>query len=231
MNKPFLFLWRGLWLLPLLCLPLLLCAQIPGKPNFKQWRPDMRDFARQDSLTPPPAHPIIFTGSSSIRKWQALPQAFPTRPVLNRGFGGSTFPEALHFFDTLVAQYQPRQVFLYEGDNDINAGATPEGVYQDFRRFAERMRQQLPGTDLVFISIKPSLARWALWPKMQQANVKISTYIRQHPRHLHYVEVGPAMLGPDGRPRPELYIEDGLHMTPAGYALWARLLEPYLVKE
>jgi len=82
----------------------------------------------------------------------------------------------------------------------------------------------------VFISIKPSLARWALWPKMQQANAKISAYIKQHPQHLRYVEVGPAMLGADGKPRPELYIEDGLHMTPAGYAIWKRLMEPYLMK-
>jgi lysophospholipase L1-like esterase len=41
-------------------------------------------------------------------------------------------------------------------------------------------------------------------------------------------EVFDAMLGEDGRPRPELYLEDGLHMTRAGYELWTGILTPQL---
>ena len=233
MNKLIYYLRRGLHVLALALLPAALAAQVPRpvEPlNFRQWRPEIQAFAHQDSLTPPPVHPIIFTGSSSVRKWETLAQDFPAQPVLNRGFGGSRFPDALHYFDTLVTQYYPRQVLLYEGDNDLEAGATPEAVYQDFLKFAAQMHQQLPRADLVFISIKPSLARWALWPRMQQANAKISAYIQKHPKRLRYVDVTAAMLGPDGRPRPELYVEDGLHMTPAGYAIWTRLVGPYLGK-
>lgn len=223
---------RGALLL-LLLLPAVLRAQQSRQPdplNFTQWTPELRAFARQDSLTPPPTAPIVFVGSSSFRKWETLKQDFPTRPVLNRGFGGSRFPDALHYFDQLVGQYHPKQVVLYEGDNDLNAGATPAAVYKDFRKFEKQMRRKLPGVDLVFVSIKPSPSRWALWPQMQQANAQIKAYIDRHPQHLHYVEVGQAMLGADGKPRPELYVEDNLHMTPEGYAIWTRLLEPYLAK-
>ena len=233
MNKLVYYLRRGLHVLALVLLPAALAAQVPRpvEPlNFRQWRPEMREFAHQDSLTPPPAHPVVFTGSSSVRKWETLTQDFPAQPVLNRGFGGSRFPDALHYFDTLITQYHPRQVLLYEGDNDLEAGATPEAVYQDFLKFAAQMHQKLPRTDLVFISIKPSLARWALWPRMEEANAKISAYIKKHPQRLRYVDVTAAMLGPNGRPRPELYVEDGLHMTPAGYAIWTRLVGPYLGK-
>ncbi|WP_375435346.1 GDSL-type esterase/lipase family protein [uncultured Hymenobacter sp.] len=162
--------------------------------------------------------------------WKTLAFDFKGQPVLNRGFGGSRFPDANHFFDKLVVRYQPRQVILYEGDNDIAAGATPAQVYDSFLQFEKLMRKKLPETALIFLAIKPSLARWSLYPKMQEANSLIKQYIEAHPQQLRFADVGTPMLGPNGQPRPELYLEDGLHMTPAGYEIWTRVVRPYLVK-
>ena len=198
--------------------------------NPAQWTGELRAFARQDSLTPPPAHPILFYGSSSVRKWETLRQDFPTQPVLNRGFGGSRFPDALYFFDKLVVAYQPRLVVLYEGDNDLGAGATAGQAYQSFRDFERLMRQKLPRVPLVFLAIKPSPSRWALYPQMQEANRLIQEYIEAHPTRLHYVDTATPLLGPNGRPRPEFYVADSLHMTPAGYAQWQRVVAPALVR-
>lgn len=205
-------------------------GQTTTTPNPGQWSAELKTFARQDSTTRPPAAPILFYGSSSVRMWQSLATDFPGRPVLNRGFGGSRFPDASYLFDKLVVAYQPRQVVLYEGDNDIGAGATPQQVYQSFRVFAELMRRKLPRTQLVFLSIKPSLARWALYPRMQEANNLIRQYIEKNPKQLRFVDVGTPLLGPNGQPRPELYREDGLHMTRAGYDIWTQVLAPYLLK-
>jgi lysophospholipase L1-like esterase len=205
-------------------------AQTTNAPNPGQWSSELRAFAWQDSLTKPPTAPILFYGSSSLRMWTTLATDFPGRPVLNRAFGGSRFPDANYFFDKLVVAYRPRQVVLYEGDNDIGAGATPQQVYESFRVFAELMRRQLPRTQLVFLAIKPSLARWALYPKMQEANSLIQQYIKANPKQLRFVDVATPLLGPDGKPRPELYREDGLHMTRAGYEIWTRVLAPYLGK-
>ena len=204
----------------------------PAASNPTQWAAELRGFARQDSLAKPPQKPILFYGSSSIRMWQTLAADFPGRPVLNRGFGGSRFPDANALFSQLVAAYRPRQVVLYEGDNDIAAGATPQQVYELFLTFEKLMRQnkQLRRTPVVFLSIKPSLARWTLYPQMQEANRLIRQYIEQHPKYLRFVNVSTPMLGPDGKPRPELYLEDGLHMTRTGYDIWTRTLAPYLVK-
>lgn len=202
-------------------------AQAPAI-NPAQWTGELRAFARQDSLAPPPRRPILFYGSSSIRMWETLQQDFPGRPVLNRGFGGSRFPDAVYFFDQLVAAYQPRQVFLYEGDNDLAAGATPQEVFQSFLAFEKLMQQKLPKVPVVFLSIKPSPSRWALYPQMQEANRLIRAYIEAHPKRLRYVDVATPMLGPNGRPRPELFVSDSLHMTPAGYAVWKGVVGPVL---
>lgn len=217
----------------LLLLPVVVWAQAPRRAaplNFGQWVGEIKAFTQQDSLQKPPVAPIVFTGSSSVRKWETLQQDFAGYPVLNRGFGGSRFPDANHYFDQLVLKYKPKQVILYEGDNDINAGNTVEEVYQSFLAFKSRMRRDLPGVELVYLAIKPSPSRWKLYPQMQQANAKIKAYIDRHPQHLRYVDFGPAMLGKNGRPRPELYVSDSLHMTPAGYAIWTKQLQPYLKK-
>lgn len=219
----------------LLCLLLAVHAlacfgQTAAKPNMEQWTTEVRAFARQDSSTQPPRAPILFYGSSSVRMWQTLATDFSGRPVLNRGFGGSRFPDAIQLFDKLVVAYQPKQVVLYEGDNDIGAGATPQEVFQSFQVFADLMRRKLPRTQLVFLAIKPSLARWALYPKMQEANKLIKQYIAKNPKQLRFVDVATPLLGPDGKPRTELYREDGLHMTRAGYEIWTRVLTPFLVK-
>ncbi|WP_426490217.1 SGNH/GDSL hydrolase family protein [Hymenobacter sp. 102] len=198
--------------------------------NPAQWTNELRAFARQDSLTPPPAHPILFYGSSSIRKWETLGQDFPGRPVLNRGFGGSRFPDALYYFDKLVVAYQPRQVLLYEGDNDIGSGATPQEVFQSFLAFEQLMQQKLPKVPLVFLAIKPSPSRWALYPQMQEANRLIREYIAAHPKRLRYLDTATPLLGPNGRPRPPFYESDSLHLTPAGYAVWKQVVGKGLKK-
>jgi len=206
-------------------------AQAQVQPvNPAQWAPELRAFSRQDSLTPPPARPILFYGSSSVRKWETLEQDFPGRPVLNRGFGGSRFPEALYYFDKLVVAYNPRQVILYEGDNDIGSGATPQEVFRSFLAFEKLMQQRLPKVPLVFLAIKPSPSRWALYPQVQEANGLIQAYITAHPKYLRYVDTATPLLGANGRPQPQFYVSDSLHMTPAGYEVWQRAVKPALKK-
>ncbi|SNS03091.1 SGNH/GDSL hydrolase family protein [Hymenobacter mucosus] len=195
-------------------------AQTNPPINPQQWANELRAFAQQDSSNPPPKNPILFYGSSSIRKWETLKADFAGQPVLNRGFGGSRFPDALYFFDKLVVAYQPRQVVLYEGDNDIGSGATPQEVFQSFLAFEKLMQQKLPNVPLVFLAIKPSPSRWALYPKVQEANRLIKNYIEQHPKRLRFVDTATPLLGPNGRPRPQFYVSDSLHMTPAGYTVW-----------
>jgi lysophospholipase L1-like esterase len=223
--------WRYiLAFLFLLWLTLAGYAQTVAPPASAQWTTELREFARQDSLKKPPIASILFYGSSSIRMWETLATDFPDQPVLNRGFGGSRFPDAIQLFDKLVVRYRPRQVVLYEGDNDIASGAIPQEVYASFRTFEKLMRQKLPKSQLVFLSIKPSLARWELYPKMQEANNLIRQYIEKHPKRLRFIDVGTPMLGADGKPRPELFLEDGLHMTRVGYEIWTEAVRPVLAK-
>ena len=165
-------------------------------------------------------------GSSSIRLWN-VKESFPGLPVVRRGFGGSQLADSVRYAGRIVVPCKPRMVVLYAGDNDIASGKSPEEVSRDFGRFVAVVRGALPETRIVYISIKPSIQRWHLAAAMRRANALIQAMVKEDPA-LGFVDVWPAMLGEDGRPRRDLLAEDGLHLNAEGYRLWSRLLLPHL---
>jgi lysophospholipase L1-like esterase len=168
----------------------------------------------------------VFTGSSSIRLWD-LARSFPNLPVLNRGFGGSQIIDAVNHVDLLVIKHKPRTVVFYAGDNDLAAGRTPQQVTADFKAFVAKIHAALPDARIAFIGIKPSILRWSIVAQVRQANALIREYCDGDDR-LGFVDVDGPMLGWDGKPRKDLLIQDGLHLSPKGYELWTTLVRPFL---
>ena len=198
----------------------------PAHPTAHQWESEIRAFEEADRRAPPPRGAVLFVGSSSIRLWKTLAEDFPTTKVINRGFGGSHLADAVYYADRIVIPYRPRLILLYAGSNDLAAGKSPERVFEDYREFVEKVRRQLPPTRIAYISIAPNPARWHLVSQMRAVNDLIRTYTARD-RRLIYIDVFAAMLGPDGKPRPELFIEDKLHMNATGYRLWRSIIAPY----
>lgn len=197
----------------------------PADP-FARWEKAIAAFEEQDRKALPPKNGIVFVGSSSIRLWK-LDESFPDLDVINRGFGGSQLADAVHFAERIVLKHEPRLVVLYAGDNDITAGKTPEQVFADFQEFVATVHAKLPETRIVYIPIKPSLKRWSLFDKMQRANDLIAEFCRQDER-LASADIVTPMLGDDGKPRPELFAEDGLHLSAKGYELWTSVVTPHV---
>jgi lysophospholipase L1-like esterase len=184
-------------------------------------------FDAADRASPPATGGIVFVGSSTIRLWSSLATDFAGLPVLNRGFGGSTFPEALHYLQRTVVRYHPRTVVVYEGDNDLVSGRTPQQIADDYRAFVRGVRDSLPQARIVFLAIKPSPSRWRLESQRLEANRLVQAIVSADANQT-FVDVGTPMLGTSGRPRAELYRADSLHMTPAGYAIWRSTVAPIL---
>jgi len=208
---------------------LLATAGMPhaDQPGPAQWESAMEAFAQQDRAQPPPRHGVLFIGSSSIRAWSTLAEDFPGIPVINRGFGGSTIADSTYYADRIVAPYQPRLIVMYAGDNDVAEGHSAQQVADDFKAFVVRVRRDLPAVAVVYVSIKPSVAHWSQWPIVRAANDIIRAWAStQHA--VRFVDISQVMLDAQGRPHPELFREDGLHMKPAGYALWTAALRSVL---
>jgi lysophospholipase L1-like esterase len=194
----------------------------------ERWEPTIRKFEEADRLTAPPQNGIVFIGASSIVRWN-LGESFPELGprAINRGFGGSLAADSTRYADRIVIPYKPRKVVFYAGDNDIEAGRTPEQIAGDFAAFEQKVHAALPSTEIVFISIKPSIRRWPWIEQIKGANALVQKYCAAHP-HLAFVDIVPQMIGADGKPRKELLLDDGLHMTPAGYKVWNDALRPLL---
>jgi lysophospholipase L1-like esterase len=191
------------------------------------WEAAIRAFELQDRQKPVSSGGVLFVGSSSIRLWETLETDFPGVPVIKRGFGGSQMADLLFFADRIIVPYRPRLVVIYEGDNDIQLGKTPERLAEEFRRVIQKIHEVLPETRIAFIAIKPSPQRWDKIAAIQRANALIQDYIQADPR-LAFIDVYTPMLNQQGRPRPELFQADQLHLNATGYQLWRQIIAPYL---
>ena len=184
-----------------------------------RWQERFERFAQSDRAHSQAPGGIVFTGSSSIDFWSDLPAQFPDHHVVQRGLPGATIVDCLRHADRLILPYRPRVIVFYAGDNDLAAGVTPEQVVADYAAFVRRVHRELPATKIVFVSIKPSPARTALMPLIVRTNRLVAAYTGTDGQ-LDFVNVHDAMLDRDAQVRRELFGADGLHMTPAGYALW-----------
>jgi lysophospholipase L1-like esterase len=171
-------------------------------------------------------HAIVFDGSSSIEYWD-LKSSFPDLDVVNEGIGGTEITDSLKTEARNVIAHHPRIVVFYSGDNDIGGGVTPQDVAAHFDQYAAKLHAALPQAKLVVISIKPSVARWSVAGPMREANALIQQHVKTSP-WIAFVDIQDQMLGPDGKPRRELFVADGLHMTPAGYRIWTTAVRPHL---
>lgn len=188
-------------------------------------------FKKQDSISIPSKDAILFVGSSSFRMWKDVQTAFPGHKIINRGFGGSALPDVIRYADEIIFPYQPRQIVIYCGENDIAASdtVTAEIVRNRFKILFEVIRNKMPDVPVMFISIKPSPSRWAMKGRMIKANELIKKYLKKQ-KHTKYISIWKAMLGEDGNPRPDIFIGDNLHMNAKGYAIWQKIIEPHLLK-
>jgi lysophospholipase L1-like esterase len=193
---------------------------------------DIQHFKTEDSIHFPPKHAILFLGSSSFKKWEDVQKYFPGYTIINRGFGGSTIPDAIYYADEIVFPYEPKQVVIYEGDNDLASSdkITADSVLNRFKHLFNQIRNKLPNTSIAFVSIKPSPSRENLMSEMKEANSIIKKFLSQQ-KYAAFIDVYHAMLNKDGTPDKSLFIQDELHMNAKGYAIWKKIIEPYLLKK
>lgn len=193
---------------------------------------DVLAFEAADRASLPAGGGVVFVGSSSVRLWDTLAADMAPLSVVNRGFGGSQMSHLVHFARRIVLPQRPTAVVVYAGDNDLDAstGKTPEDVYEDFREFVAIVHAELPDTRIYFLAIKPSKLRWGRWPEMRSANERIADWTESDPR-LAYLDVAAPLLGPDGRPRDDVFLFDGLHLNETGYAAWTAVVRPRLLAD
>ena len=190
---------------------------------------EIRQFRRADSLQAPPQHPILFIGSSSFTYWRDVQAYFPGRTIVNRAFGGSSLTHLIQYADEVIFRYQPKQIVIYCGENDLAGDdkVTADTVLFRFSKLVSIIHAKLPGTPIIYLSMKPSPSRRKYLSAIQEGNKKIKMFLSSVP-NATYLDVYSAMLTDNGNIRGDIFTADSLHMNKKGYALWQPLLEPLL---
>jgi lysophospholipase L1-like esterase len=216
----------------LIALVLSACTTEPGPvqsppPSAPRFAEAIAAFEAADKTAAPPKCATLFVGASSIRFWRTLKEDFPDRTVIQRGFGGSTVWEVDHYFDRVVAPYHPKEIVFYAGENDLWIDKrTPDAVYADFVQFMKLKDKALGSTPVWFIAAKPSKQRFEQLSQQSAFNAKVKA-LADRRDDLAYIDVVTPMLKPDGTPK-DIFVEDNLHMTPDGYAIWTPIVDAAL---
>lgn len=210
----------------------LVTAQQPGAklPDPARFEREIGAFEKLDHQNQPPTGAVLFTGSSTIKNWhKELATDFKGLTVLGRGFGGSNMNDLLHYMDRVVLPYKPRAVVLYQGDNDLKEGMTPNEILKNYKTFYQRLQTSLPHTRVYILSVKPSPDRWKHWPNAVILNQKFKAWADNEP-NIIYVDVATCLLADNQLPIKKLYKMDQLHLNRDGYKLWLQVLAPVLAE-
>jgi lysophospholipase L1-like esterase len=192
---------------------------------------DIVTFKKLDSVQPVPAHSVLFIGSSSFTKWKDVNEYFPGYPIVNRAFGASTLLDLIRYSYDIIIPYQPKQVLIYCGENDLaySDTVTPAEVVKRFKTLFGIIRLNLPNTTIDYVAIKASPKRLNIRDKVVETNKEIAGFLKKE-KNAGFIDVYTPMLDASGNYRQELFLEDNLHMNPKGYAIWKTVIQPYLVK-
>ena len=200
---------------------------VPAIPDpFALFATEIQAFERIDAQSDAMPGETMFVGSSSIRLWD-ISHSFPSRTALNRGFGGATTPDVLHYYEQVVGDHDPATVVVYVGENDIATGAEPAEVIRDISKLLARIRADQPNARIVYLSMKPSPSRWDLWGEMTEVNRAMAARAGSA-AGFDYLDVASTMLTKEGKPDASLFGMDGLHMNARGYAVWTSAVEAWL---
>lgn len=208
----------------------LLFTVVAATVSAQPFADEIAAFKKQDSIAFPPAKSILFVGSSSFRLWKDVQDYFPGYPIINRGFGGSSFPDVIQYANEIILPYKPKQILIYcENDFANNDSLQPADVTQRFIELFNIIRKKYKKVPIAFISMKPSPSRTRLMPRFEATNEQIKNFLATK-KHTDYIDVYHPMLQQDGTPIPDIFIQDKLHMNAKGYAIWQKIIEPYLLK-
>ncbi len=193
---------------------------------------EIKAFRRADSTSMPPQNAILLIGSSSFTNWKDVAKYFPEHTIINRGFGGSSLPHMTMYAEDIIFKYNPKQIIIYCGENDLTGGPsiTADTIFNRVKKLHQLIRSRYKKVPIAYISMKPSPSREKYLETMQKGNAIIKSFM-EHEKRSSYIDVYSSMLDANGKILTHIFLSDKLHMNAEGYKIWQGVIAPYLVKQ
>jgi hypothetical protein len=163
------------------------------------------------------ADTIVMLGDSITEQadWAAL---LPAWPIANRGYAGHTTAQLLEEVDE-VASRRPRSVFVLAGTNDIRDELPASWTVDRLGELIDRLRRGAPDTVVVLQTVLPRA-------DARDAVGAVNEGIRRlaSAQGVELLDLYGAFDDGTGALRGA-ETTDGIHLTAAGYARWASVLD------
>jgi lysophospholipase L1-like esterase len=211
-------------------LTFLVILSLHGNVFAQPFMSEIKAFRKIDSIAQPPKNAILLIGSSSFTKWKDVQEYFPGKTIINRGFGGSSLPHMIMYAEDVIFKYNPKQILIYCGENDLTGGPsiTADTVFERLKTLYTLIRSRYKKVPIAYISMKPSPSREKYLETMQKGNELIKTFMEKQ-KKAAYIDVYHSMYDADGKMLTNIFLSDKLHMNAAGYQIWQGIIAPYLV--
>lgn len=210
------------------CSPLIIYRNLP---EVQAWETEIHKFEELDKNETYPDNSVLFTGSSSILRWESLSEEMAPYPVIQRGYGGAKLSDFAVYAERIIYPHNSSAIVIFIA-NDIAGSPTdkePQEVLKLFRYVVKTIRKKFPETPVFWISITPTQSRWEVWPEIREANYLIRNYCEKT-RDLYFIDTENFFLNKDAAPRNELFVADMLHLNAEGYGVWTKIIKNELDK-
>jgi len=170
---------------------------------------------------------VVFLGNSITEAgpWSDL---FPGKRVINRGISGDNSYGTWARIDSIIA-LKPSKIFILIGINDLKRGTPESYIIGNFDRIVNRIRTLSPKTTIYLQSVLPVAEKVMsnIYAKItNQIVVQLNGNVKQiaDKYHCTYIDLfNEVFVGEDGQ-LPRKFTTDGLHISNAGYLVWAAYL-------
>ncbi len=182
---------------------------------------------------------VLFLGDSITEGWARVPEvwesAWGAHQPANFGIGGDRTEHVLwRIDDGALDRIKPRVVVLMIGTN--NSGADPAAdIAAGVRAIVSRIREKLPESKVLLLAIFPRGPRnnrdgtpepWEMrMERIRAVNTEIAAL--EDGNLVRFLDIGPKFMTGDGAITKTI-MPDQLHLSPAGYQIWAEAMTPLL---
>lgn len=194
--------------------------------DVAKWEESIQAFETLDRAEDYSDDSILFVGSSSILIWSTIEEDMAPYPVIQRGFGGSKLSDVAWYAKRLIYPHKFSALAMFVA-NDISGNEkdkTPEEVGRLFKYILDVVREKYPVTPFFYIAITPTASRWEVWPQIHEAN-RVLKAICDEAANTYFISTSRHYLGNDGKPNPDLFRDDELHLNRDGYLKWTEIIK------
>jgi lysophospholipase L1-like esterase len=172
---------------------------------------------------------VVFMGDSITELWDRDPgKFFASKGYIGRGIGGQTTPQMLVRFQQDVVALKPKVVVINAGTNDIagNTGpSTLEMIEDNLKSMAQIAAAN--GIQVVLASVTPAYDYpWKRGLEPAEKVVTLNSWMKDYCARVGCVYADYfTPMSDEKNGMKEGLSRDGIHPTPAGYAIMAPIAE------